>query len=271
MERWVKRVAVVTGASSGIGEDIAATLVKYGMTVVGMARREDRLKQLEKRLENEKGKFYPRQTDVRIEDEILSDFEWIEQELGPVSVLVNNAGLHSNKALTEENTGKWKDILGVNVLALSICTREALRSMRNHGINDGHIINISSIASQHSTPLPGCSMYAASKRAVMAISEGLRRELALSNSLIRVTTICPGLVATEIIDNSGMGSKLPPNLPILQPADVTKAIIFCLEMPAYCQINDLTLRTVGEDEMKILMTIERIQNEKNQAKVEKAD
>ncbi|XP_022197340.2 dehydrogenase/reductase SDR family member 11 [Nilaparvata lugens] len=264
MERWDKRVAVVTGASSGIGEDIAAALVKHGMTVVGLARREDRLKQLAERLGNEQGKFYVRQTDMRIEKEILSSFEWIEKELGAVSVLVNNAGIATKKPLAEESTANWKDMLGVNVLALSICTRETLKSMKTHGINDGHIINISSKASHHSTPVPGLSVYSATKKAVMAISEGLRRELALSNSLIRVTTICPGLVASEMMDIYEFGSKIPMKVDCLKPADVTKAVIFCLEMPGYCQINDITLGSTGEDEFKIMMSAAKILNESPQ-------
>nr|CAD7399815.1 unnamed protein product [Timema poppensis] len=93
MNRWKGRVALVTGASAGIGEAIAKALVKQGMKVVGLARSLDRMKNYEKELEGEPGKFYPIKADMTKEEDLLAAFKWVSENLEGVDVLVNNAGV----------------------------------------------------------------------------------------------------------------------------------------------------------------------------------
>lgn len=94
MERWIGRVAVVTGASSGIGADIALNLAKQGLKVVGLARRRDRVAELAKSLpQSTIGKIYPLECSVCDESQVHEAFNWVEKNVGPVSVLINNAGL----------------------------------------------------------------------------------------------------------------------------------------------------------------------------------
>nr|CAD7415027.1 unnamed protein product [Timema poppensis] len=142
MLRWSGRVAVVTGASSGIGRSIAEELVKKGLQVVGLARRLDRLEELRDEVQNAPGKLYPIKCDITSEEDILAAFEWTKEHLNGVDILVNNAGVGTIQTLIENTTSELRKILDVNVLGLSICTREAVKSMRERGVDDGHIINI---------------------------------------------------------------------------------------------------------------------------------
>ncbi|XP_075238673.1 farnesol dehydrogenase-like [Lycorma delicatula] len=210
MENWKGKVAVVTGASSGIGAAIAESLVNIGMNVVGLARRSDRLEELKNKLKGQKGKFHPVKTDLAKEADILSAFQWVEKNLGGIHILINNAGILLGFIPIEaSSTDDWRQIYDINVIALQICSREGIRSMRKHNIDDGYIINISSIIAHVSTPITGIATYYASKKAVNTIGEGLRAELGQTNSKIRVTTISPGYVKTEIVEQIEM--KIPPD------------------------------------------------------------
>nr|CAD7265592.1 unnamed protein product [Timema shepardi] len=144
MNRWKGRVALVTGASAGIGEAIAKALVKQGMKVVGLARSLDRMKNYEKELEGEPGKFYPIKADMTKEEDLLAAFKWVDENLDGVDVLVNNAGVAFEARLLDGKTDQWRQILETNILGLNICTREAYQSMKSRGVDDGHIIHINS-------------------------------------------------------------------------------------------------------------------------------
>lgn len=153
---------------------------------MGLARRLDRLEDLAKKLDDKRGKLHPVQTDITNEEEILKAFDWTKTNLGPVGILVNNAGISRFSNLTEGKTEDWKAVLDTNVLALSIATREAIKSMRENKIN-GHIIHINSIAGHSVPPLPNYNVYPASKHAVTALTETLRQELTKLGSNIRVS------------------------------------------------------------------------------------
>nr|CAD7614220.1 unnamed protein product [Timema genevievae] len=187
MLRWSGRVAVVTGASSGIGAAIAEELVKQGLQVVGLARRLDRLEELRDQIQDAPGKFHPIKCDITNEEDILAAFEWTKEHLNGVDILVNNAGVGTIQTLIENTTSELRKILDVNVLGLSICTREAVKSMRERGIDDGHIIHINSVAGHCYSDFPSIHFYSGSKHAVTVLTEGLRRELVQLNSHIRVT------------------------------------------------------------------------------------
>ncbi|XP_075238665.1 farnesol dehydrogenase-like isoform X2 [Lycorma delicatula] len=250
MENWKGKVAVVTGASSGIGAAIAESLVNIGMNVVGLARRLDRLEELKNKLKGQKGKFHPVKTDLAKEEDILSAFEWVEKNLGGIHILVNNAGIPTKISPIEAtSTNIWREVYEINVIALQICSREGLRSMRKHNIDDGYIINISSIAAHVSTPMPGITTYFASKKAVNTIGEGLRAELGQTNSKIRVTTISPGFVRTEIMDKIGM--KIPPEVAGLESSDVAKTVELLLQLPPHVLITEFVVRHVIDETSRL--------------------
>lgn len=193
MNRWVGKIAVVTGASAGIGAQIAVDLAKAGVITVGLARRAERVEELKKDLLDEfKKNLIARKCDVSSEDEINSTFQWIEKTYGGIDILVNNAGIYRpTKIVKAGNTKDITDIINVNLLAPVYCIREAFRTMKTRG-NPGHIIIISSVAG-HSVPYfvtgPTGSMniYPPSKYAITALSEVVRQELLMEKTKIKIT------------------------------------------------------------------------------------
>lgn len=151
-----------------------------------MARRKERIDQLSSELKDQPGKLYSFKTDLTKEEEILAAFKWTSDNVGPVSVLINNAGIAQVTNLYDGDTEKWKKVLDTNVLAVAIASREAIRIMKENDI-DGYIININSVAGHVALDLPNINMYGASKFALTAMTETLRFELANLNSNIRVT------------------------------------------------------------------------------------
>uniref|UniRef100_A0A4X2L242 Dehydrogenase/reductase SDR family member 11 n=3 Tax=Vombatus ursinus TaxID=29139 RepID=A0A4X2L242_VOMUR len=163
-----------------------------------------------------------------------------------VDICINNAGLARPEPLLSGHTSGWKDMLNVNVLAVSICTREAYQSMRERSVDDGHIINISSMSGYRVVAQSDVHFYSATKFAITALTEGLRQELREANTHIRATCICPGLVET------GFAFKLHDNDPVkaaetyehiqcLKPEDVAEAVIFVLSTPPHVQIGDIQI------------------------------
>ncbi|XP_065167439.1 farnesol dehydrogenase-like [Atheta coriaria] len=205
MERYVGKVAIVTGASSGIGEAIVDSLTKAGMKVVGLARRVERVQNLADKLAKDgaKGKLYAVKCDMRVEDDVVKAFEWTTKNVGNVQVLVNNAGVIAHSNLSEGATEDWRKILETNVLGLCIATREATKIMKANKI-EGHIIHINSIAGQSHLFMPTISVYGASKHAVTNLTEILRQEMVAQKTNIKVTSISPGAVKTEIMDPVNM-------------------------------------------------------------------
>ncbi|XP_050314158.1 farnesol dehydrogenase-like [Anthonomus grandis grandis] len=251
MQRWCEKVAVVTGASAGIGQAIAHKLVANGMQVVGLARRQERLDELEEKLSGLKGKFFGRKTDVSKKEDIIDALQWTTKNVGPPSLLVNNAGIISNGPVLGGDLDGWKALFDTNIYGLAVATSEVLKIMKENNIDDGHIININSICGHRTLQLPDQNVYPASKYAVTAFTEVTRKELAAAKSKIRVTSISPGLVHTEIFaeDKIPPGSLLTSFLktnPILQSEDVADAVIFAVGSPAHVQISELTIQPTGE-------------------------
>ena len=154
--------------------------------MVGIARRADLIEKRAKELSNKKGKLYAFKADLTREDEILSAFKWTEDNLGHVHVLVNNAAFISEELLVEGNTETWKRSFDVNVLALCIATREAVKIMRENDIK-GHIVHINSISGHNVVYVPKNNVYTATKFAVTALTETLRQELNVLGSKIKVS------------------------------------------------------------------------------------
>ncbi|KAF5302100.1 hypothetical protein FQR65_LT08651 [Abscondita terminalis] len=243
MNRWEGKVAVVTGTSSGIGSAIAKLLVEAGVHVVGLSRRKDRGEELEKLLQG-KVKFFPRAVDITKEDEILKTFEWIQNNLGAVHILINNAGVSANTTLVDGDTNMWKNTLDTNVLALCMMTREAVNNMRKNNV-DGHIIHINSLSGHRVPQSKLLNLYPASKHAVTALTETLRQELNSLNLKIKISSVSPGLVLTEMANVEKMKVQGRDNeSAFLNPEDIANAIMYILSTPPH--VHDLLIRPVGQ-------------------------
>jgi NADP+-dependent farnesol dehydrogenase len=154
--------------------------------VAGFARRSERVEELSKKLKGKKGKLFAVKVDMTKEDDILKGFKWVSEKLGPVHVLVNNAGIAQPTTLIDGETEKWKKTLDTNVLGLCIATREAIKVMKANKI-DGHIIHINSVAGHKVPNFPGLNIYPASKHAVTALTETLRQEFNNLGLKIKIT------------------------------------------------------------------------------------
>lgn len=192
MDRWVGKTAVVTGASAGIGAAIAIDLANAGLNVVGLARRKERVEELQSKvLKSSQGSLHAVKCDVTNEQEINDVFKWIVSKFGGIDVLVNNAGiLRNGQLIDKDNSQNIQEVINTNILGVVYCTREAYQSMKSRGV-DGHIFNINSIAG-HKVPyfadkLGSLSIYPATKHAITAYTECLRQELILEKTKIKVT------------------------------------------------------------------------------------
>jgi len=252
MDRWKGCVALVTGASSGIGAEICRLLVKYGITVVGIARNVGKIRAIarEEAVDNAPGHLFGIKCDLANEEEILSVFEKIRDDFGRIDICINNAGFDSNSSLISGHSEDWRSIIDVNVMALCICTRESLKLMREKNINTGQIIHISSMAG-HRVPSASCGFYSGTKFMVRALAEGLRKELRLIKSHIRVACISPGLVETGFayrqMEDPERASELYKSLECLQPADVAESVLYILSTNPRVDVNDILIRPVEQE------------------------
>lgn len=248
MERFAGRVAVVTGASSGIGANIAKDLAEAGMLVVGVARRKDRLEDLAASLsaKGTKGRLEVVQADLSTVEEVHRVFNWVEDNLGGVSVVINSAGVVATNTIQDLDLSEIQNIVTTNVTAVMASCKEAVSSMKKHDIKDGHIININSVAGHVVVNIPGMSFsaYTATKYAVTAMCKGLRFDVQrIPGFKIRVTSISPGDVNTEMAHV--IYSSDTPEC-ILQTKDVSSAVMYALACPSSVEITELTIQPTGE-------------------------
>jgi NADP-dependent 3-hydroxy acid dehydrogenase YdfG len=242
MAKLEGKVAVITGASSGIGEATAEALAAEGAAVVVAARREDRLADLVGRIEESGGRVLAAVCDVTDEGQAHGLIRKAEQEFGSVDILVNNAGVMLLSAVGKGLSDQWRQMFDVNVMGLLYATDAAIETMKRQG--SGHLVNISSVAGRKVTR-DSSGVYAGTKHAVGAISEGLRQELLADN--IRVTIVEPGAVATELPDHitdedarEGLSGLL--RLEILQSEDIANAITYAVTQPPRVSVNEILIR-----------------------------
>ncbi len=234
-------MALVTGASSGIGECVARSLARAGMRVVLVARRAEALHALAAELPEGHTMVVP--TDLRDPDSIGALFDRVRGHWGGVDVLVNNAGLGHMAPLLDGDTEQWREMLDVNVLALCICTREAVRDMAARG-TEGHVIHINSMSGHRVTD--GAGIYGASKYAVTSLTESLRRELHEAELPVRVSAVSPGIVRTGFhAQFFGDAQQALDNYAAFRPLDaqdVADAVLYALGTPAHVAVHDVLLR-----------------------------
>lgn len=191
------QVALVTGASGGLGAHFARVLAAEGASVALAARRLDRVQSLAQALTAEGHRAIAIRLDVADADAVGPAIDEVEAALGPLSILVNNAGVGGEGLALEVSIEDWDNTFSVNVRGTFVAAREAAKRMLASGVaerGEARILNIASIASH--TILPGLSAYCASKAAVAMMTQGLAREWARRG--IAVNALCPGYIDTDI-------------------------------------------------------------------------
>lgn len=241
----VPEVSVVTGASSGIGEAVAAALASKGSAVVIAARRKERLDSLAAKIEVDGGRVLPVVCDVTDQNQVSSLFEKVRDAFGPADCLVNNAGVMPLSFMEKTRLDEWHRMVDVNVRGVLNCVGYALPDMIQR--EWGHIVNVASMAGHR--VYPGGAVYCGTKFFVRALSEGLRMELADKN--IRVTIISPGLVETELWDgvtdeDMHKGLDRLRGIEELKPGDIARAVLYALEQPAHVGVNEILIRPTAQ-------------------------
>ena len=238
----IKPLVVVTGASSGIGAATARAFDLAGYPTVLIARRLDRLENLDLKNARLVG------VDIRDTEAVTSAIVEVESEYGPVDLLVNNAGLMPLGLIENQDPQEWRSMFDVNVLALLEVTQIVLPGMNSR--RHGTIINIGSVAGRNI--YGNHTAYCGSKFAVHAISEGLRKEVAGNN--VRVTVIAPGMVETELLNTTvddavvadyqdykrSIGGAMPPEV-------VAELIKDIYEQPQEVCIREIVLAPTRQD------------------------
>jgi len=241
------KVAIVTGASSGIGYATALTLSKSGAKVAIGARRTDKLLELENKIRQNGGEVFSQKLDVTKKSDCDSFVDATIKKWGGVDILVNNAGLMPLSFVKNLKIDEWDQMIDVNIKGVLYCTAAVIPHM--HAKKSGHIINISSVAGR--IVFPSGSVYCATKHAVTAFSEGLRQEFS-TRSNIRVTCIEPGVVSTELtntITDESLQSfvETSKKMNSLKAEDIANAILFAVEAPSHVNINEVLIRPTTQE------------------------
>lgn len=241
------KVAIVTGASSGIGKATALALSKAGAKVAIGARRTDRLEALKNQISQNGSDVLAQKLDVTKKSECDSFVNAVVEKWGTVDILVNNAGLMPLSFFKNYKVDEWDQMIDVNIKGVLYCTAAAIPHMLAK--KSGHIVNISSVAGR--IVFPAGSVYCATKHAVVAISEGLRQEFS-QRANIRVTCVEPGVVATEltntITDESLKGFvEAVKKMEALKSEDIANAIMYAVESPPHVNVNEILIRPTSQE------------------------
>ena len=240
------KVVAITGASSGLGEATARLLSVQGASVVLGARRIDRLKVLADELSRRGGKALAVPTDVIQCDQVKRLVDAAVQTYGRIDVMINNAGLMPQALLERLKIDEWNRMIDVNIKGVLYGIAAALPHMKRQ--KAGHFINVSSVAGHRVGP--GFAVYAATKYAVRALSEGLRQEVKPYN--IRTTVISPGAVATElpntVTDPQSAERIRKFYAEVAIPAEsFARAVAFAMSQPEEVDVNEILFRPTRQE------------------------
>ncbi len=241
------KVALVTGASSGIGSATALALAGAGARVALGARRTDRLAQLEAKIRAEGGDAISCGLDVTQRPQCEAFVKAAMDRWGAIDILVNNAGLMPLSFLKSLKVDEWEQMVDVNIKGVLFCTAAVLEHMRKR--KTGHIVNISSVAGR--VVFPAGSVYCATKYAVNAFTEGLRQELS-ARSNIRVTCIEPGVVATELVNTITDRSlrefvENTKRMEALRAEDIADSVLYAVGSPPHVNVNEILIRPITQE------------------------
>jgi NADP-dependent 3-hydroxy acid dehydrogenase YdfG len=240
IDQNIGRVAVITGASSGIGEATARALAADGHRAALLARRADRLQALANELNNGSIAI---EADVTDRGSITAAAERVDAELGGADILVNNAGVMLLAPFSSDQRAELRQMIEVNLLGAITTTEVFLDQLRDGG---GDLINISSVAGRRARP--GNAGYAATKWGMNGWSESLRQELQPD---IRVIVIEPGAVATELTDHitdaeTKAGAEQMYAQTSISAQDIAEVIAFAVSRPHGVSLNEILIRPTGQ-------------------------
>jgi len=241
----INKVIVITGASSGLGEETAKYLAKKGAMVVLGARRKDRLEKIVSEITSEGGKAVYKATDVTVKSQVQALIDLALSTYNRIDVLINNAGIMPIAPISEVRTDEWDQMIDINIKGVLYGIAAALPIFQEQ--QSGHFINLGSVAGIKVFS-PGGTVYSGTKYAVRAITDGLRHEI---GGNIRATTIEPGAVDSELKfstnhEESSKGVKEFYQIAI-PAASVARAIAFAIEQPADVDINEIVMRPTQQE------------------------
>ena len=241
------KVAIITGASSGIGRATALALSKAGAKVAIGARRTDRLEELENEIKQNGGEVLSQKLDVTKKSDCDEFVNSVVEKWGGVDILVNNAGLMPLSFIKNLKIDEWDQMIDVNIKGVLYCTAAVIPHMLEK--KSGHIVNISSVAGR--IVFPSGSVYCATKHAVTALSEGLRQEFSTRKN-IRVTCIEPGVVSTELTNTITDESlkdfvENAKKMQSLSAQDIANAITYAVEAPDHVNVNEVLIRPTTQE------------------------
>ncbi|HLY30696.1 MAG TPA: SDR family oxidoreductase [Ktedonobacterales bacterium] len=245
------QVALVTGASSGIGAATAEALVRRGVSVALAARRTDRTQALADRLANEAreqgadfGETLVVACDVRDAGQAEAAVQQTLARWGQLDIVVANAGMGMRLPLVESDPQRWKDMIDTNVYGLLVTLKYSVAALLER--KRGHVIVMSSVAAR--VPTAGGSAYCGTKAAATAIADALRIEVSAQG--VRVTTIEPGVVISEFQQVAQYAPEIVANMlkgaTPLYPADIARTIVYALEQPASVGVHEIVIRPAGQ-------------------------
>ena len=239
------KVVVITGASSGLGEATARLLSAQGAIVVLGARRVERIQATVDELTASGGKALAIPTDVTDPNQVQRLVDAAVQTYGRIDVMINNAGLMPHSPLERRKIDDWNRTIDVNIKGVLYGIAAALPYMQQQ--KSGHFINVSSVAGHKVRP--NNAVYAATKHAVLAISEGLRQEVKPYN--IRTTVISPGAVATELpnsVTEPDIAENVRKSYEIAIPADsFARMVAFAISQPDDVDVNEILFRPTHQE------------------------
>ncbi|HDK7993636.1 TPA: SDR family oxidoreductase [Staphylococcus aureus] len=225
------KVAVVTGAGSGIGEAIATLLHEEGVKVILAGRNKDKLQNVANQLAQDSVKVVP--TDVTKKEEVDELIKIAQQTFGGLDIVINSAGQMLSSKITDYQVDEWDSMIDVNIKGTLYTTQAALPTMLEQ--SSGHLINIASISGFEVTK--SSTIYSATKAAVHTITQGLEKELAKTG--VKVTSISPGMIDTAIT-----AAYNPTDRKKLEPQDIAEAVLYALTQPSHVNVNEITVRPV---------------------------
>lgn len=238
----MKKVALITGATSGIGEATAFMFASKGYNLIITGRRSERLKTLKNKLEDESVKVLDLCFDIRDENQVKEIIGLLPQEWQNINVLVNNAGLAAGlESIDLGDIDDWNRMIDTNIKGLLYMTKEVVEIMKQKN-TEGHIINIGSIAGKE--VYPHGNVYCATKHAVDALTKGMRIDLLKYG--IKVTQICPGAVETEFSlvrfhNDIKQAKSVYKGYEPLIARDIAECIWFAVSRPKHVNINDMVV------------------------------
>jgi NADP-dependent 3-hydroxy acid dehydrogenase YdfG len=240
MKELKSKVAIVTGASRGVGKSISYRLAEEGCHVVLAARTEGEINEISEEISRKGGSAFPVVTDVTQENDVLRLIQTVKKEFDTVDILINNAGIGKYGSLEDLSIEDYDDMMNTNMRSTFLCSKHVFPEMKMQ--RSGFIINVASVAGLRG--LPNETVYCATKHAQVGFAQALDYEARQYG--IKVGNVCPGGINTTFAFGEGRSSGDPHLENFLAPEDVADAVAFILLQPEKSRIIDVTMRPMSE-------------------------